>query len=119
VSPDLPPIYGIEHQIDLLPGATLLNRPPYCTDLKETKEIQRPVKELLDKGYDRVVPVFLVPKKDVSWRMHVDCQAINAITVRYCHPIPRLDDMLDELRGAIIFSKIDLRSGYHQHGKWG
>jgi hypothetical protein len=114
VSPDLPPIYGIEHQIDLLPGATLLNRPPYCTNLKETKEIQRPVKELLDKGYDRVVPVFLVPKKDVSWRMHVDCQAINAITVRYCHPIPRLDDMLDELRGPIIFSKIDLHSGYHQ-----
>jgi hypothetical protein len=116
----LPPIQGIEHQIDLIPGAYLTNYVPYRTNPEETKEIQRQVQELLDKGYVReslspcVVPVILVPKKYGTWRMCVDCRAINDITIRYRHPIPCLDDMLDELSGAIVFSKVDFRSGYHQ-----
>ena len=116
----LPPLRGFEHQIDLIPRATLPNHVAYRTNPEETKEIQRQVQEFFDHGYIREslspcsVPVILVPKKNGTWCMCVDCRAINNITIYYRLPIPRLDDMLDELSGSTVFNKIDLRSGYHQ-----
>ncbi|PKI48228.1 hypothetical protein CRG98_031383 [Punica granatum] len=83
----LSPIRGVEHQIDFVPGATIPNRPAYRSNSEETNELQRQVSELLEKGYVReslspcAVPVILVPKKDGTWRMCIDCRAINNITV--------------------------------------
>nr|KYP31426.1 Transposon Ty3-I Gag-Pol polyprotein [Cajanus cajan] len=111
---------GIEHQINFVPGASLPNKPAYRTNTQETKEIEKQVQDLLDKGWIQkslrhcVVPVLLVNKKDGKWRMCCDCRAINNIIIKYRHPIPRLDDMLDELHGSSIFSKIDPKNGYHQ-----
>ena len=86
----------------------------YRSSPKEAKEIQRQVDEFLQKGFVRkslslcYVPMILVPKKDGTWRMSIDCRAINKITVNYRYSIPRLDDMLDELHGSCVFSRIEL-----------
>jgi hypothetical protein len=114
IPPGLPPLRGIEQQIDLILSASLPNRATYRTNPEETKEIQQQVQELLNNGYVHeslspcAIPIILVPKKNDTWLMCVDCRAINNITIRYRFPIPRLDDMLDELNGSTIFTKIDL-----------
>jgi hypothetical protein len=112
IAPRLPPLRGIEHQIDLIPGTSLPNRAAYGTNPEEMMEIQRQVQELLDNGYVRerlspsVLPVILIPKKNGTWHMCVDCRATNNITIRYRFPIPRLDDMLDELSGSTILASV-------------
>ena len=95
----LSPFRVIDHQMDFAFGAIILNRPTYRTNLVETKELQRQVEELMAKGYVRgslspyVIPVLIVPKKDGSWRICIDFRAINNVTLKCRHPIPRLDEL--------------------------
>ncbi|GKA72633.1 transposon ty3-I gag-pol polyprotein, partial [Tanacetum coccineum] len=113
IPPGSPPMHSIQHKIDLIPGSALPNKPAYRTNPQETTEIRKQVDGLLEKGLIReslspcAVPTLLVPKKNEEWRMCMDSRSINKITIKYRFPIPRLNDLLDELHGASIFSKVD------------
>ena len=110
----------VKHPIDLILGAPLPNGPIYRRFVLENDEIKRQIQELLQKGHiwpsssPCGIPIVLVQKKDGTWRLYIDYRALNKITVRNRYPIPRIDDLLDQLKGVKYFSKIDLNSGYHQ-----
>jgi hypothetical protein len=116
----LPPIRIISHHIDLIPRAILPNKAAYRLTPQENEEVKRQVQDLMDKGLIRasmspcVVPTVLSPKKDGGWRVCTNSRTINKITIRYRFPLPRMDDLMDCLSGERFFSKIDLKSGYHQ-----
>nr|GFD47836.1 putative reverse transcriptase domain-containing protein [Tanacetum cinerariifolium] len=118
--PGLPPIRPVEFQIDLVPGAAPVARAPYRLAPSEMKELAEQLKELSDKGFIRPsssplgAPVLFVKKKDGSFRMCIDYRELNKLTVKNRYPLPRIDDLFDQLQGSSVYSKIDLRSGYHQ-----
>ncbi|GJZ72645.1 putative reverse transcriptase domain-containing protein [Tanacetum coccineum] len=118
--PGLPPARPVEFQIDLVPGAAPVARAPYRLAPSEMKELSEQLQELSDKGFIRPssspwgAPVLFVKKKDGSFRMCIDYRELNKLTVKNRYPLPRIDDLFDQLQGSSIYSKIDLRSGYHQ-----
>ncbi|GKB13927.1 reverse transcriptase domain-containing protein [Tanacetum coccineum] len=116
----LPPVREIEFRIDLIPGALPVVKSPYRLAPSEMQELSNQLKELQEKGFIRPshspwgAPVLFVKKKDGALRMCIDYRELNKLTIKNRYPLPRIDDLFDQLQGACCFSKIDLRSGYHQ-----
>ncbi|GJZ49273.1 putative reverse transcriptase domain-containing protein [Tanacetum coccineum] len=118
--PGLPPARPVEFQIDLILGAVPVARAPYRLAPSKIKELSEQLQELSDKGFIRPsslpwgASVLFVKKKDGSFKMCIDYREINNLTMKNRYPLPRIDDLFDQLQGSNIYSKIDLRSGYHQ-----
>nr|GEV92139.1 putative reverse transcriptase domain-containing protein [Tanacetum cinerariifolium] len=118
--PGLPPPRQVEFRIDLVPGAAPVARAPYQLTPSKMKELVRQLQELSEKGFIRPssspwgAPVLFVKKKDRSFRMCIDYRELNKLTVKNRYPLPRIDDLFDQLQGSSVYSKIDLRTGYHQ-----
>jgi hypothetical protein len=116
---ELPPERKVEFAIDLVPGMSPISIAPYWMSASELDELKKQLEELLEKQFIRpsVSPwgarVLLVKKKDGSMRLCVDYRQLNKVTIKNRYPLPRIDDLMDQLVGAEVFSKIDLRSGYH------
>ncbi|GJW88765.1 putative reverse transcriptase domain-containing protein [Tanacetum coccineum] len=114
--PGLPPTRQVEFQIDLVPGAAPVARAPYRLAPTELQELSTQLQELSDKGFIRPssspwgAPVLFVKKKDGSFRMCIDYRELNKLTVKNRYPLPRIDDLFDQLQGSRVYSKIDLRS---------
>ena len=118
--PGLPPVREIDFAIEVEPGTVPISKAPYRMAPAELRELKVQLQELLDKGFIRPsvspwgAPVLFVKKKDGSLRLCIDYRELNKVTIKNKYPLPRIDDLFDQLQGATVFSKIDLRSGYHQ-----
>jgi hypothetical protein len=118
--PRMPPERGVEFYIDLIPGTAPIAMRPYRMAPTELAELKLQIAELQQTGYIRPssspwgAPVLFVTKKDGSMRMCIDYRSLNEVTIKNKYPLPRIDDLFDQLQRAKYFSKIDLRSGYHQ-----
>ena len=116
----LPPNREVEFTIDLIPGTEPISIPPYRMAPAKLRELKAQLEELLSKGFIRPsispwgAPVLFVKKKDGSLRLCIDYRQLNRVTIRNQYPLPRIDELFDRLQGSRVYSKIDLRSGYHQ-----
>ncbi|XP_052187706.1 uncharacterized protein LOC127798285 [Diospyros lotus] len=118
--PGLPPQREIEFSIDLIPGTQPISIPPYKMAPAEMRELKEQLQDLTDKGFIRPsvspwgAPILFVKKKDGTLRMCTDYRQLNKVTIKNKYPLPRIEELFDQLQGARVFSKIDLRSGYYQ-----
>jgi hypothetical protein len=118
--PGMPPEREVEFVIDLLPGTAPISKRPYQMFVKELQELKKQLTELQEAGYIHPssspwgAPILFVHKKDGSQQMCVDYRSLNDVTIKNKYPLPCIDELFDQMRGARVFSKIDLRSGYHQ-----
>jgi hypothetical protein len=118
--PGMPPERKVEFAIELIPGTAPISKRAYRVSRLELVELKKQIDELSEKGYIRsstspwTAPILFVEKKDGTRRMCIDYQALNEVTIKNKYPLPRIEDLFDQLRGASMFSKIDLRLGYHQ-----
>ena len=116
----LPPDREVEFTIDLIPETEPISIPPYRMSPAELRELKAQLEEFLSKGFIRPsispwgAPVLFVKKKDGSLRLCIDYRQLNRVTIRNQYPLPRIDELFDQLQGSRVYSKIDLRSGYHQ-----
>ena len=113
----MPPEREVEFSIELMPGTAPISKAPYRLAPPEMAELKKQIQELLDKDFIRPsfspwgAPVLIVKKKDGSMRLCIDYRELNRVTVKNKYPLPKIEDLFDQLQGASIFSKIDLRSG--------
>jgi hypothetical protein len=118
--PKLPPKRDIDFFINLMPGAAPISKTPYRMSTLEVKELQMQLEELLNKGYIHPsvspwgAPVLFVKNKYGTLRLCIDFRQLNKVTIKNKYPLPRIDDLFDQLKNVRILSKIDIRSGYHQ-----
>jgi hypothetical protein len=115
----MPPNRDIKVIIELLPGTPPISKRPYRMPMNELVELKKQIAELQAKGFIRLssslwgAPILFVEKKDGTQRMCVDYSSLNVVTIKNKYPLPRIEDLFNQMKGTSIFSKIDLRSGYH------
>jgi hypothetical protein len=118
--PGMPPDRDIEFSIELIPGTAPITKRPYSMDVKDLAELNKQIEVLLSKGFIHPssspwgAPTLFVDKKDESRRLCIDYRYLNEVTIKNKYPLPRIEDLFDQMRGAKVFSKIDLTLGYDQ-----